>query len=343
MKVPHSISAAALCLSSLALAPHARGAEPTLPRDGWTSWAVAAVDEAPDWCCYSDNSWSSSEHFRNSPTTPCRLDGRAQSIGSQDGATTETFRIYVRTAGGKIDRLRAFSATCPVNASSAIQDLGTLAQDDNARWLIELAGQPHAGHKHGESDLEEDILAALAITRGDVARAGMADIARKDTSVETRKQAVFWLAQLRGIEGADITASVMFNDKNADVREHAAFSLSQSKSPRAAADLIRLGNTDASSKVRSQAWFWLAHSEAQQAEDAIFTAIRKDPDDQVREEAVFALSRLPEQRATKALIAVAEDRSLTRDSRKKALFWLAESETDAAQAYLDQVLTTTTE
>jgi HEAT repeat protein len=144
---------------------------------------------------------------------------------------------------------------------------------------------------------------------------------------------------LRGQEGADITASVLFSDKNSDVREHAGFSLSQSEAPRATADLIRAGNTDPDSEVRAQAWFWLAQMGAPEAENAIFTALRKETDDDVRERAVIALSQLPDARATKALIAVAEDRSMSREQRRRAVFWLAQSESDAAQTYLEQVLT----
>jgi hypothetical protein len=38
------------------------------------------------------------------------------------------------------------------------------------------------------------------------------------------------------------------------------------------------------------------------------------------------------------LIAVAEDRSLTREQRKRAVFWLGPSESADAQACLDKVL-----
>jgi HEAT repeat protein len=58
----------------------------------------------------------------------------------------------------------------------------------------------------------------------------------------------------------------------------------------------------------------------------------------VREQAIFALSQLPDGRGTRALIATAEDRSLTREQRKRAVFWLAQSESDEAQAYLQKVL-----
>jgi hypothetical protein len=333
-----SLGLTSLGLTSLALAPQARAAELALARDGWTSWEVAAVDDAPDWCCWSENSWSDSRGFRNAPPRPCRLDSRQQVFGSHDDSTTDAVRVYARTAAGSIDRLRVFSATCPVDASTPIRDLGMVAQDDSARWLIDLARQQNSGTANKR--LQEDVLAALAVNRGDLARDELAGIARNDSRVETRKKAVFWLALLRGREGADITASIMFNDRNADVREHAAFALGQSKSPRVPADLIRLGTTDREPDVRAQAWFWLAHTGAPDTESAIFAALDKETDEEVLERAIFALSRLPDERAPRALIAAAQDQSLSRKLRKRALFWLSQSESDMALTYLDQVLTT---
>jgi hypothetical protein len=316
------ISTGALCLASLALEPKVFAAELTLPRDGWVSWQVAAVEGAPDLCCFTN-----SNNLRNAPRTACRLDGKEQSWGNRDDETTDQVRIYARTAAGKLDRFRVLAATCPAEAAMPIRDLGSVTEDDSARWLIDLAKQ------------KNEVLAALAVNRGNVARDALAGIARNDTRSETRKEAVFWLAQVRGQEGADITSSVMFNDKDPDVREHAAFSLSQSATPRVAADLIRLGNTDKSGEVRSQAWFWLAQKGAPGAEDAIVAALGKERDEEVREETIFALSQLPDERATRALIAAAENRSLSRELRKKAVFWLSQSESDAAQKYLEQVLT----
>jgi hypothetical protein len=284
------ICTGALCLASIALEPRVFAADLNLPRDGWVSWQVATVDGAPDWCCFGD-----SNNFRNLPRTACRLDGKEQSWGNRDDATTDQVRIFARTAGGKLDRFRVLSATCPAEATTPIRDLGSVTENDSARWLIALAGQ------------KKEVLAALAVNRGDVARDALAGVARNDSRRETRKEAVFWLATVRGQEGADITSSVMFNDKDPKVREHAAFALSQSETPRAETDLSRLMNTDR--------------------------------DEDVREGAVFALSQLPDERAAQALIAAAENRSLARDLRKKAVFWLSQSESDAAQKYLERVLT----
>jgi HEAT repeat protein len=289
------ISTGALCLASLALEPKVFAAELTLPRDGWVSWQVAAVDGAPAWCCWrSSNNFSG--NFRDTPPTACKLDGKQNSWGDRDEETTDQVRIYARTAGGKLDRLRVLSVACPAQAATPIRDLGTVAENDSARGLVGLAKQKN-----------EAVLTALAMNRGEVARDALSDIARNDTRGETRQQAVFWLAQVRGQEGADIASSVMFNDKDPEVREHAAFALSQSATPRAEADLARLLNTD--------------------------------KDDEVREGAVFALSQLPDERAARALIATAENRSLARELRKKAVFWLSQSESDAAQTYLEKVLT----
>jgi hypothetical protein len=320
------MKAAALCLSCFALAPAAGAAELTLPRDGWSSWEVAAVDAAPDWCCWSD--WNSKRGTNSVSAKPCKLDGNRENYGNRDDETTDAIRMYAHTAAGKVDRLRVFSASCPVEAATPITDLGHVSEDTSARWLMGRVKQDG-----------ERALTALAMHRGDIARDGLASIARTDTRAETRKEAVFWLAQVRGVEGAEITSSVMFNDKDPDVREHAAFALSQSKLPRAAADLIRLGTTDESGKVRSQAWFWLAQMGAPEAESAIVASLRKEPDDDVREDAIFALSQLPDERAPRALIAAIEDKSLSREERKRALFWLGQSESAAATAYIDRVLT----
>jgi hypothetical protein len=47
---------------------------------------------------------------------------------------------------------------------------------------------------------------------------------------------------------------------------------------------------------------------------------------------------VPEERATRALIKVAESRELPREDRKRAIFWLVQSGSDGAMAYLDKVV-----
>jgi len=319
-------------LIALIAAPAARAADPKLPQDGWVSWPVDAVDGAPSWCCFD------SRKGRDAAHGACKLDDRSNGFGNRNDETTDAVQVYARTTGGKLDRLQVLATSCPVETKTPVQQLDGVSVEDSAHWLIaqaKLGGKDAVSHE----SLGESALAALAMHRGDLARDALAGFARNDARVETRKWAVFWLAQLRGEEGAGITSAAMFADQDAELRKHAAFALSQSKSPRVAPDLIRLGNTDKVGDVRSQAWFWLAQTGAPQAEDAIVAALRKDADSGVREQAVFALSQLPDERGVRALISAAQDRTLPREQRKRAVFWLSQSKSDTALAYLDQVLT----
>lgn len=117
----------------------------------------------------------------------------------------------------------------------------------------------------------------------------------------------------------------------------AALALHPGDLPRAA--LTRFALEDPRSQTRQWSIFWMAQAAAPEAEATIVRAIRQDASHQVKEHAVFALSQLPEARATRALIAIAEDRSLDREQRRRAVFWLSQSGSDAAQAYLEKVLT----
>ncbi len=276
---------------------------------------------------------------RGAPHQPCALDNKRDSFGSRDGEKTDSIRVYARFTAGRIDRVRALSATCPVQTDTEIQDLGavSVSADDSARWLAALPKQREID-TNTHRRVADDALAALAIHRGDIAHDALVDIARLDTRDENRKHAVFWLAHLRGLKGAQIATSIMFSDPDADIREHAAFSVSQSISPHADTDLIRLGTTDPAAKVRAHAWFSLSQTESAATESAIDAALRNESDSGVREQAIFALSKLPDERATRALIKVAEDKSLAREERKRAVFWLAQSESGAAQTYLEEVL-----
>ena len=321
------IQAAALYFAA-SFAPSTQAAELALPKDGWVSWQIEAVEGSPAWCCW---------HNRPREMSVCSLDDDSYGYGSRDGAKTDSMRIYAKMSGGKAASVRALASSCPVESKTPVQTLENVATDDSARWLITLNKQQRGVGK-SRHDLDEQALAALAMHRGNVAYGHLSSMARDDADAEYRKRAIFWVALLRGTAGAELTSAAMFDDKDSDVRRHAAFAITQTKSPRASADLIKQGSTDKDSDVREQAWFWLAQTGAPNAEDAIIAASKRDQDDGVREQAIFALSQLPDGRSTKALIAAAKDRSLSREQRKRALFWLAQSDSPDAIGYLDEVL-----
>ena len=126
-----TIRIAALCLAVVATPAFA--AELTLPKDGWTSWQVEAVEGAPEWCCWSGRGDSDASR------ASCKLDQDSGNFGSRDKQTTDSVRVYARLAGGKVERLRVLSATCPVEARTPIHELGDVAVDDSAHWLTALS------------------------------------------------------------------------------------------------------------------------------------------------------------------------------------------------------------
>jgi hypothetical protein len=294
-----------------------------LTNDGWHTWRVEAVESAPELCCYD---WRGGR-----PANPgCDLDSRRGGYGSSSDATGGDVQLYVRMEDGAVVDIRALSASCPVTSTSPIIDLGQL---DNAESVAWLENQIVAG-----SDLSSDAIAAVSVHEGDEAVRLLTDRARNAADEDIREESIFWMAQVRVSETADVLKDFIFDDDNADIREHAAFSYSQSNADDVAEVLIRQGRRDADPDVRTQAWFWLAQTEAVEAEDVILRAIREDADDDVREDAVFALSQLPEDRAVAALGQVLEDTDLDRDIREQALFWLVQSDTDEAFEYLDEIL-----
>lgn len=301
-----------------------------LPRDGWVSWPVAAVDSAPNWCCLN---WNGTD----AKAARCELDGRDQGYSSTGNETTGEMRVYARFNAGKLGRLRALAASCPVKTNTPIANVDGVTVEKSVAWLTGVVNDQSRQEK-ADRRLASDAMAAIAIHRSVTARDALLGIAKINTAVEARKDALFWLTQVRGEEGAEAVAPFLFDDADARIREHAAFALSQTRSPRAVPVLIRQGNSDTSTRVRAQAWFWLAQTKSTSAETAIQRAVRSDGDEDVRKKAVFALSQLPPSRAVTALIAVAEDKSVALGERKQAVFWLGQSKSEAATQYFDRVL-----
>ncbi len=293
--------------------------------DGWHTWRVAASDDAPNWCCQGWNRGVSR-------SISCDLDGKSNGYGSSSrySSDTDQIQIYARTEKGAVTMVRALSVQCPVTTESPILDLGVVDAAESVRWL------------RSSTDVRKgrrtDALAAIAVHAGPESLQHLVDIATHDSSLENREDAVFWMGQVRAVEAEASIEKLMFNDDDPEFREHAAFSLSLSIAPGRSDALARLGRDDADVDVRSQAWFWLAQSDSADAEGLILQALTEEANAEVRENAVFALSQLPEQRALRALIEVIEDRGLSEDDRKQALFWLAQLETDPALDYIDGLL-----
>ncbi len=105
-------------------------------------------------------------------------------------------------------------------------------------------------------------------------------------------------------------------------------------------DLVRLARDEGvSRKTREQAVFWLAEAAGEAAVKDLADLVGDDTlDRDVREHAVFALSQEPREVGVPALIQIAR---ANRDPevRKKAFFWLGQTNDPRALALFQEVLT----
>lgn len=272
----------------------------------------------------------------------CALDSDNFSFRRDSAAAAlTTMHVYLHSgAAGQIDRIRAYAADCPMESAAAQAQRIELDAAAQLALLTELTG-PKAS-----SNVQENAVSVLALSAGRPAGAALAKLAtqgndenRKRDS-EIRRNAIFWLTQTRGQFGFDQVRSLLDDQATpTELHKHAVFALSQSKVPARDATLIELTRRDAThhAQIRGEALFWLAQVSPMAAEPVLLTAVA-DASADVRERALFGLSQLPEERAVALLSKLVADRSVPRETRKQALFWLAQSNAEQALPEVDRLL-----
>jgi HEAT repeats len=105
-------------------------------------------------------------------------------------------------------------------------------------------------------------------------------------------------------------------------------------------DLLAIARaTDVASSTRKDAVFWLGQAAGEAAVQGLTgLANESDQDEQVKESAVFALSQLHHGAGVEPLIKIARSSADPR-LRKKAIFWLGQSDDPRALALFEELLT----
>ena len=103
-------------------------------------------------------------------------------------ASGHELQVYAQMENGRLTRLRALSASCPVASAGSIDDLGVVDTDASVDWLMSSMGS--------DEDLATDIMAAIAFHAGPGSVPALASIL-EDRSLdrEIRGEALFWLVQ----------------------------------------------------------------------------------------------------------------------------------------------------
>ena len=192
----------------------------------------------------------------------CRLEGgRGFVSGRETAARLEddaTGIVYLRGEGGRVNRIRFFSGSCPVDGGGLpLTWLTGVAPVDSLHLLASWAEE--AEDRDGKS-VAEGALAAIAFHDDPAADRHLIRLARRHPASRTRGQALFWLSQKAGEKAAAAITGAIDDDPDADVKEKAVFALSQLPKDEGVPRLIEVARTHRSREVRKKAMFWLGQS-----------------------------------------------------------------------------------
>ena len=100
--------------------------------DGWVSWDVPMIAGAGEPCCWSGRGDQAEGRIG------CDLDGRNHGFSTSDSPKppgSGTLTVYAHVTHARMDDVRAYEASCPVRAASAIRHVDGVAPGDSIAVL----------------------------------------------------------------------------------------------------------------------------------------------------------------------------------------------------------------
>lgn len=153
-------------------------------------------------------------------------------------------------------------------AGSGAIDLGTVRPQDAAAYFLELA--EHSAELTGDPVLPATLADSVILWPSLLRLARTTPLPR-----ETRRSAVFWLAQAAGKAPAFALDSIAFDERgDREIRKQAVFALSQRTDNEGVPALIRIARTNPDRELRKTALFWLGQSEDPRALDLFEEILR---------------------------------------------------------------------
>ena len=159
---------------------------------------------------------------------------------------------------------------------------------------------------------------------------------RGDVPEVAREKAIFWLGQAGGPENAAFLRSLYARLKNENLKKKVVFSLSQMGGPENGKWLLGLARDPSQGiEMRKQALFWAGQAGVPITE---LTGLYAQVGDQaMREQLIFVYSQRNEPAALDKLIDIAK-RDPNPELRKRAFFWLGQSEDSRAVQALQEII-----
>ncbi|HET9515778.1 MAG TPA: HEAT repeat domain-containing protein [Gemmatimonadales bacterium] len=190
-----------------------------------------------------------------------------------------------------------------------------------------------------DREIQEKAIFALSQHDSRTARQALRRYAeRNDAPEELREKAVFWIGQSDDPENAQFLRNLFGRVTSQELKDKIIFSISQTGDAGATQFLTEVArNTSQPIEIRKKALFWLGQKDDVTGTDlAALYGTFSDPE--IKEQLIFTLSQKDDRAAVDKLIDIAR-REPDRELRKKAVFWLGQSNDPRVPELMAEILT----
>jgi HEAT repeat protein len=185
---------------------------------------------------------------------------------------------------------------------------------------------------------EKAIFALSQVSNARASAAIRAFAERNDVAQELREHAIFWIGQQHRPENAQYLQTLYGRVNSQQLKEKIIFSLSQMRSDENSRWIMSIAmNENEAIEMRKQALFWAGQTGGSITDlIGLYSRIQNR---EMKEQLIFVYSQRRERAAVDKLLDIARTDS-DREMRKKALFWLSQSNdprvADLLQEIIDQ-------
>ncbi len=237
------------------------------------------------------------------------------------GLAQNTLEKLANSADGKINH-------------QAIFWLGEARNRDGYKALVKIIDNTDR-----KISTRKKVVFALSQNSFEKAKVKLKQLALKTGQDRIQAEAIFWLAQSQDNHAANVIEKVLTSDASRFVMKKAVFALHEIKGPESWDKLVSLAKDNANQDIRKEAIFWLSQRHDKDASSVLLQIIRQESSSRsIKDKTVFAISQLKEPYATNTLIQLIKG-SDGRFVKKKALFWLGQSNQPEAMEVLEDILT----
>lgn len=184
-----------------------------------------------------------------------------------------------------------------------------------------------------DPEIQERALFAIAQRGGEAVEALRSYAGRSDISAELRADAIFWMGQSGGGEGAEYLMDLYPSLDDPELKDRALFAVAQSGTDEARSWLLeRMRDPSESVELRKQALFWAGQMGGVGIDD--LRGLYGSLDDlEMREQVIFVAAQDGGEEAVDFLMEVASDET-DRELRERAIFWLGQSDDPRVTEFL---------